>query len=107
MYLQAGERRGGSLDLSFWPQGVTMLCFTGTELLASRKPRVQRCVSLYAVPWVSLCAPLCQPWCLPEPLLSSFSTVIWQAACAFREELGLSLSSVLEQLGPGVSRDMQ
>lgn len=52
------------------------------------------------LPYVSLGA-----W--PEPLLSAFSTVIWQAACAFREELGLSLSSVLEQLGPGVSRDMQ
>lgn len=81
-----------------------MLYFTGTG--TGCMPGVQRCISLYAVSCACSFAHLHQHWCFPEPILNSFSTVIVQDACTFREEAELPLSSMLKQLCPGVSRKM-
>ena len=68
---------------------TTTLYFTGTGI--GCMPGVQRSVSVYAASCVSLFTPLCQPWCLPEPILNSFSIVIWQATYTLREVAELAL----------------
>lgn len=81
---------------------TTTLYFTGTGI--GCVPGVQRSISVYAASRVSLFTPLCQPWCLPVPIVNSLSTVIWQVAYTNREEADLAVSALLKLLGPGGSR---